>query len=321
VKNIVRRVAGAQQLGIIVIIVALILIAQAANPQALAPANIVEILRSSALYFIGASAATLVLVGGGLDLSIGSLFAVGGVSAGIAMNVGVPWPLAILIALLICAVLGFVNAALITWVGVPPFIATLGMLFAASGIVIVVTGGVPRFDFPTGFTDLAQLNLFGVPLLVFYALGIGVAAHVVLQHTVFGYNIRAFGGSAAAARANGIRASRMNISLYVISAVVAGLCGVLLASRVATADPGAGGTGFAFQVLAAVIIGGTSLFGGVGTIPGTALGALLFAVINNSLALTNTNPQWQNVATGVILVTAVAVDHLRRKRRFAVRSA
>ncbi len=320
-KNILRRIAGAQQLGIVLIIALLILIAQSANPQTLTIPNIIEILRSSALYFIGASAATLVLVGGGLDLSIGSLFAVGGVSVGIAMNAGVPWPLAIVLALAVCAVLGMVNAALITWVGVPPFIATLGMLFAASGIVVVVTGGVPRFGFPTGFTDLAQLSLFGIPLLVFYAVIIGIVAHVVLQHTVFGYNIRAFGGSASAARANGIRASQMNIALYTISAVVAGLCGILLASRVATADPGAGGTGFAFQVLAAVIIGGTSLFGGVGTIAGTALGALLFAVINNTLALTNTNPQWQNVATGVILVAAVAVDHLRRKRRFTVRSA
>lgn len=320
-KNIVRRIAGAQQLGIILIIVALLVVAQTANPQALMPSNIVEILRSSALYFIGASAATLVLVGGGLDLSIGSVFAVGGVAAGIAMNAGVPWPLAILLALAVCGVLGLINAALITWVGVPPFIATLGMLFTASGIVIVITGGTPRFGFPVAFTDLGQLNLFGIPLLVFYAVVIGLLAHVTLQHTVFGYNIRAFGGSAPAARANGIRAAQMNISLYVISAVIAGLCGVLLAARVATADPGAGGTGFAFQVLAAVIIGGTSLFGGVGTIAGTALGALLFAVINNTLALTNTNPQWQNVATGVILVTAVAVDHLRRKRRFAIRSA
>lgn len=319
-RNVVRRIAAAPQLGLILIIVLLILVAQTANPQALAPANIVEILRSSALYFIGASAATLVLVGGGLDLSIGSLFAVGGVTVGISMNAGVPWPLAIVIALAVCALLGLINASLITWVGVPPFIATLGMLFAASGVVVVSTGGIPRFGFPSAFTDLAQLNLFGIPLLVYYAVAVGIAAHVVLQHTVFGYNIRAFGGNATAARANGIRASRMNISLYVISAVVAGLCGVLLASRVATADPGAGGTGFAFQVLAAVIIGGTSLFGGVGTITGTALGALLFAVINNTLALTNTNPQWQNVATGVILVTAVAVDHLRRKRRFAVRS-
>lgn len=320
-KNIVHRVAGAQQLGLILIIAALLIVAQISNPQALMPANIVEILRSSALYFIGASAATLVLVGGGLDLSIGSIFAVGGVTAGIAMNAGVPWPLAIVLALAVCGALGLINASLITWVGVPPFIATLGMLFAASGVVTVATGGAPRFGFPAAFTDLGQLNLFGVPLLVLYAIVIGVLAHVVLQHTVFGYNIKAFGGSAPAARANGIRAAQMNISLYVISAIVAGLCGILLAARVATADPGAGGTGFAFQVLAAVIIGGTSLFGGVGTIAGTALGALLFAVINNTLALTHTDPQWQNVATGVILVTAVAVDNQRRKRRFTIRSA
>jgi ribose transport system permease protein len=321
VRDILRRIAGAQQLGLIAMILLLLVIAQSANSQALTSANIIEILRSSALYFIGASVATLVVVGGGLDLSIGSVFAVGGVSAGIAMNDGVPWPLAILLALAICAVLGFINAALVTWVGVPPFITTLGMLFAASGLVIVVTRGIPRFGFPTAFNDLGQLNLFGIPLLVYYAVIIGVIAHIVLQHSVFGYDIRAFGGSPTAARANGIRPARMNISLYVISAVVAGLCGILLAARVATADPGAGGTGFAFQVLAAVIIGGTSLFGGVGSIPGTALGALLFAVINNTLALTNTNPQWQNVATGVILVAAVAVDQLRRQRRFAKKTA
>ncbi|MFW8745709.1 ABC transporter permease, partial [Mesorhizobium japonicum] len=166
------------------------------------------------------------------------------------------------------------------------FIATLAMMFAAEGIVIVATSGTPRFGFPAAFGNVAQLNLFGVPFLVYYAVIIGVIAHIVLQHTPFGYNIRALGGNAAAARANGIRPSRMNIALYVISAAIAGLCGILLASRVATADPGAGGTGFTFQVIAAVIIGGTSLFGGVGTIAGTALGSVLFAVINNVLALT-----------------------------------
>lgn len=317
-KSVAQRILSNQQLGLVLIILALLIVAQIGNPLALQPANIVEILRSSALYFIAASAATLVLVGGGLDLSIGSVFAVGGVSTGILINSGVPWPLAIILALVICGILGLINASLITWVGVPPFIATLGMLFAAGGFVTVVTGGVPRFGFPTGFTDVGQLSLFGIPFLVYYAVIIGVLAHVVLQRTVFGYDARALGGNAAAARANGIRAAQMNVALYVVSAVVAGLCGVLLASRVATADPGAGGTGFAFQVLAAVIIGGTSLFGGVGTIAGTALGALLFAVINNTLALTNTNPQWQNVATGVILVAAVAFDHLRRKRRFRI---
>lgn len=317
-RNVLRRLGGGQQLGIVLIIVVLMTTAQIANPAALAPSNIVEILRSTSIYFIGAAGATLLLVGGGLDLSIGSVFAVGGVAAGFLMNGGVPWPLAIVGGLVASGVLGLVNAGMIVWIRIPPFIATLAMMFAAEGIVIVATSGTPRFGFPAAFGNVAQLNLFGVPFLVYYAVIIGVIAHIVLQHTPFGYNIRALGGNAAAARANGIRPSRMNIALYVISAAIAGLCGILLASRVATADPGAGGTGFTFQVIAAVIIGGTSLFGGVGTIAGTALGSVLFAVINNVLALTNTNPQWANVVTGVVLAVAVAFDQLRRSRRFRV---
>ena len=315
-KAILRRFGAGQQLGIVLIIVLLMAIAELVNPQALNPANIIEILRSTSIYFIGASAATLLIVGGGLDLSIGSVFAVGGVTAGFLMNASVPWPLAIVGGVAMAGLLGLINAAMIIWIRIPPFIATLAMLFAASGLVIVTTSGTPRFGFPAGFSNIAQLNLFGVPFLVYYAVIIGVIAHLILQNTVFGYNVRALGGNAAAARANGIRPVRMNLILYTTSAAVAGLCGILLAARVATADPGAGGTGFTFQVIAAVIIGGTSLFGGVGTIVGTALGALLFAVINNVLALTNTNPQWANIVTGVILAVAVAVDQLRRNRRF-----
>lgn len=316
VKNLIARVGNVQQLGIVAIILLLMAVATAANPVALSSGNLVEILRSSSIYFIGASAATLLLVGGGLDLSIGSVFAVGGVAAGFLMNGGVPWPLAVVGGLAASALLGLANAGMIVVVGIPPFIATLAMLFIGSGLVIVATSGTPRFGFPEGFTDVAQLNLFGIPFLVYYAVIIGVVAHIVLQHTRFGYNARALGGNPAAARANGIRPGRMNVALYVTSATVAGLCGILLASRVATADPGAGGTGFTFQVIAAVIIGGTSLFGGIGTIAGTALGALLFAVINNVLALTNTNPQWGNVVTGAILALAVAFDQIRRRRRF-----
>lgn len=311
-----RRLGTGQQLGIIVIIVLLMVIAEVSNPQALNPANLVEILRSTSIYFIGASATTLLVVGGGLDLSIGSVFAVGGVTAGFLMNASIAWPLAILGGLIVSGLLGLINAALIIWVHIPPFIATLAMLFAASGLVIVTTSGTPRFGFPSGFTNIAQLNLFGVPFLVYYAVIIGVIAHLVLQNTVFGYNVRALGGNSDAARANGVRPVMMNLVLYITSAAIAGLCGILLAARVATADPGAGGTGFTFQVIAAVIIGGTSLFGGVGTVAGTALGALLFAVINNVLALTNTNPQWANIVTGAILAIAVAVDQVRRSRRF-----
>jgi ribose transport system permease protein len=317
-RGLLRRIAAVQQIGIVILVVALLLLSESINPVTLHAANLIEVLRSTAIDFVGACGATLLLVGGGLDLSIGSVFAVGAVAVGELMNHSVPWPIAIVLALVISGALGAVNAVLIIKVKVPPFITTLGMYFAATGVVTVITGGNPVFGFPAGFQAFGQGSLYGIPLLVWYALIVGVVFHVLLQNTRFGYDVRALGGNAAAALANGVRTSRVNLSLYVISAAVAGLCGILLAARVNTADPGSGGTAFTFQVLAAVIIGGTSLFGGVGNILGAALGSLLFSVINNALALTNTNPLWQNIAVGVILVLAVAFDQLRRSRQFSV---
>lgn len=317
-KSTLRKLGNGQQLGIIVIILVLMLVSGIINPFTFNPANIVEILRATSIYFIGACAATLLVVGGGLDLSIGSVFAVGAVSVGLLLNAGLPWPLAIIVALLISAVFGAINAITIVLVKVPPFIATLGMYFAASGIVTVVTGGVASYGFPDGFSNFGQLNLFGAPFLIYYAVIIGVVFHLLLNRTRFGYDVRAQGGNSAAARANGVSVKRVSMTLYVVSAGIAGFCGILLAARVSTSDPAAGGTSFTFLVLAAVIIGGTSLFGGIGSIVGTALGCVLFSVINNVLALTQANPLWQNIATGIILVAAVAFDQFRRSRQFVL---
>jgi ribose transport system permease protein len=320
-SGLLRRIASIQQIGIVVIIVVLLAVSESINPVTLQRANLIEMLRSTAIYFVGACGTTLLLVGGGLDLSIGSLFAVGAVAVGELMNHSVPWPVAIVLALVISGVLGAVNALLIIKLRVPPFITTLGMFFAASGAVTVITEGNPLFGFPTAFEDFGQGSLLGMPLLVWYAVAVGGVFHVLLQHTRFGYDVRALGGNGAAALANGVRTARINVALYVVSAAVAGLCGVLLTARVSTADPGVGGSAFTFQVVAAVIIGGTSLFGGIGTIVGAALGSLLFTVINNALALTDANPLWQNIAVGVILVVAVAFDQLRRSRQFTLERA
>ena len=317
-KGMANRLVAGQEFGIVLIIVALFIVSTIINPFTLNPANLVEVLRSTAIYFIGACAVTILIVGGGLDFSFGSIFAVGAMSTAIALQAGIFWPLAVLVGLAISSLFGLVNAVVIVWAKVPAFIATLGMYFAAGGIVTVVTGGLGISGFPEGFNQFGQAKILGVPLLVFYALGIGIFFHVLLNHTKFGYNTRAVGGNPAAARANGVPANRVSVILYVISGGMAGLCGILLSARLGAADPASGGAGFMFAIIAAVIVGGTSLFGGVGSILGTALGALLFSVINNVLALTHSNPLWQNVATGVILVGAVAFDQLRRSRRFAM---
>lgn len=304
------------QAGVLAAIAVLLTVSEIMNPVTLQAGNLIEVLRSTVTYFITACGATLLLVGGGLDLSIGSVFAAGAVAAGMLMNHGVPWPLAVVLGVATGALIGAVNALLVVRAEVPPFITTLGSFFAVNGLVTVVTGGNPLFDFPASFDRLGQGDVGGVPYLVLYAVVIGVVFHIVLERTRFGYDVRALGGNERAALANGVPVRTVKTRLYVTSGAIAAFCGILLAARLSTADPAAGGASFAFQVLAAVIIGGTSLFGGIGTIGGTALGALLFSVINNTLALTRVNPLWQNVATGTVLVLAVMLDQARRRRRY-----
>ncbi|GCE02217.1 ABC transporter permease [Embleya hyalina] len=310
------RLLTGPQAGVFAAIVVLLAITQARNPVALQSDNLIEILRSTVTYFIAGCGATMLLVGGGLDLSIGSVFAAGAVAAGMLMNHGVPWPAAIVLGVAVGGLLGALNAFLVIVAQVPPFITTLGSFFAVNGLVTVLTEGNPLFDFPEGFGRAGQGEIGGIPYLVVYAVVAGVLCHLVLEKTRFGYDTRAIGGNESAALANGVAVDRVKTWLYVISGGTAALCGILLAARLSSADPNSGGSSFAFQVLAATIIGGTSLFGGVGSVGGTALGALLFSVLANTLVLTRVNPLWQNVATGTVLVLAVMVDQARRRRRF-----
>ena len=305
-----------QQVGLIAVVVVLGVAFTAINSDFASPSNLIDLFRAVTLYFIVACASTLVLVGGGLDFSIGAVYALGAVVAGLLMTGGVPWPVAILGGIGVGVLAGTINAAVSVYLHVPPLIATLGMFFVAGGIAVVLTGGTDVYGFPDGFIAIGASDLGGIPYLILYAIGIGILFHVILESTVFGFNIRAIGGNRAAAAANGIRVARMDIALYAISGGVAALAGILGAARLSTASPAAGGASLTFQVITAVIIGGTSLFGGIGTIAGSALGAILFAEISNGLQVINVNPLYQNIFIGVILVAAVAIDQYRRRRRF-----
>lgn len=278
--------------------------------------NLIELLRAATLYFIVACAATLVLVGGGLDFSVGAVYALGAVSTGLLITHGTPWPIALVGGMAVGVAVGLINAAVSVYLGVPPLIATIGAFFYAGGIAIVITNGVDVYGFPDSFTNIGSGEFAGTPYLIFYAVIVGVIFHIVLEKTVFGYNIRAVGGNRRAAAANAIRVARLDMALYAISGGVAALAGILGAARLSTASPSAGGAGFTFQVVTAVIVGGTSLFGGVGTIAGSALGAILFAELNNGLQVINVNPLYQSIFIGIILIAAVAVDQYRRGRRF-----
>lgn len=305
-----------QQAGLVACVAVLAAVFAARNGTFLSSGNLIELLRSATLYFIVACASTLVLVGGGLDFSIGSVYALGAVITGLLITHGTPWPLALLAGVAVGAGAGLINAAVSNYLSVPPLIATLGTFFVAGGLAVVITGGNDVYGFPSAFIDIGAGDIGGIPYLIFYAVLIGVIFHIALERTVFGYNIRATGGNRAAAAANGIRVARLDLSLYAISGAVAALAGILGAARLSTASSSAGGADLTFQVVTAVIIGGTSLFGGIGTIAGSALGSVLFAEISNGLQVINVNPLYQDIFIGVILVAAVAIDQYRRKRRY-----
>jgi ribose transport system permease protein len=307
-----------QQAGLAGCIVALGIFFTLKNGNFASHGNLIELLRAATLYFIVACPATLVLVGGGLDFSVGAVYALGAVSAGLLITHGIPWPFAIVGGLAVGVAVGLINAFATVQLSVPALIATIGSFFFAGGIAVVITNGIDVYGFPDSFTQIGSGSFAGIPYLIFDAVIIGVIFHVVLEKTVFGYNIRAAGGNRSSAAANAIRVARLDTALYATSGGIAALAGILGAARLSTASPSAGGAAFTFQVVTAVIVGGTSLFGGVGTIAGSALGAILFAELNNGLQVINVNPLYQSIFIGIILIAAVAVDQYRRKHRFRV---
>jgi ribose transport system permease protein len=307
-----------QQAGIIVVIALLCVAFQSRNSVFLSQGNVIEILRAGTLFFIVACPLTLVLVAGALDFSAGAVFALGAVVSGLLMVDGTNWVLASLIGIGVGVVIGTVTGALTVYIRLPSLIASLATFYVASGVATVLSDGQDVFGFPEAFTSIGGGTLLGIPNLVYIAVAFGIVFHVLLEKTVFGYRLRATGGNRSAAAANGIRVGRLDLTLFAMTGGVVAVAGLLNASRLYAASPAAGGTSLTFQVLTAVIIGGTSLFGGVGTIAGSALGALLFAVINNGLATSDANPLYQNIFVGIILAVAVAVDQFRRGRRFKV---
>ncbi|MGA2512861.1 MAG: ABC transporter permease [Candidatus Limnocylindrales bacterium] len=312
--RLIERVLRNPQTALLIVIILFSAFVELSNRNFLTFDNVVNILRDGSFIFIIAVAGTFVLVGGGLDLSVGSVFALSSVaSAMLIANYGIPYPAAFVLGIVVGALCGLVNAIIVIYGRIPALITTLGMLYVARGMTWIITGGSGTQYLPQGFGDIASLRQWGVPLMVYYAFLIGIMAHVILEHTRFGYGVRAVGGNREAARACGINVTRTTLILFVASGAAAGLSGVLMASRLQSGQPSIG-QGLELQVITAAIIGGTSLFGGLGTIPGTFLGTLLIAVLQNGLVQIQIDPLWQNVVVGIVLVTSVGLDQVRRAR-------
>ncbi len=255
---------------------------------------------------------TLVIIAGGIDLSVGSVMAFSGVSTGLVLNAGGSIPLAVCVGLLAGSLCGGINGFLVTRGRIPPFVVTLGMMGVASGVALVMTGGTNIFIQRTGFDAIGLGRVFRVPIPLIIMVVVAFATHVLLSRTRAGRYFYAIGGSAESARLSGVPVRFYQGLTFLMGGLMAGLGGVLLASRLGIAQPTAG-QGYELDTIAAAVIGGASLMGGVGTIPGTLIGAFIMAVLRNGCNLLDISEFWQRIAIGTIVVLAVYYDHLRRR--------
>lgn len=282
-------------------------------PPFLKPSNIINVLRQTAVNGILAVGMTFVIVTGGIDLSVGSILAL---SAVVATSFAHPGEHALaaplLLGLLVGCACGALNGVLIAKKRLAPFIVTLAMMAAARGLALVYTSGRPVINLSDAYNQIGGGYWLGIPLPVLIFLVIIAAGIFLLHYTRFGRYVFAIGGNELAARVSGIHTDRILIKVYIIMGALSGVAGMVLSSRVMSGSP-AMGEGYELDAIAAVVIGGTSLFGGIGSIADTIAGALIIGVMNNGLDMLNVSSYWQQVVKGVIIVLAVVMDK-RAKR-------
>ncbi|MGC9271587.1 ABC transporter permease [Acidiphilium sp.] len=303
--------------GVLIALVAVSGCLSVASPYFLSTSNIIG---TVAVYFswicIAGFGEAMVMIGGGLDLSVGSTMGLAGMISALVLSSGLGLPLAALAGLAAGVGVGLANGLVITRIGLNPFITTLGSLSIVRGLTFGVVQGMavtpPNNASGTLFSALGTGNMFGIPNPVLIMLGLGVVIYVLMTTTPFGRHVYGLGGNEQAARLLGLNVNHLKIKLYVASGVLAAIGGMLLTAKAGTALPDAA-TGYELKVIAAVIIGGTSLAGGRGTIPGVLIGAALLGVINDGIVLLGMAGYWQQLITGVVIIVAASIDILRRR--------
>lgn len=277
----------------------------------------INILRDATLIAMPAAFACIVLVNGGLDLSVGSVLVAGAMTAAAVASAGLGPGTAFLVGTVVGAGIGLINGFFVNFAKIPPIIVTLGSLFAVRAGVVASTEGNPIGPLPDDFTFWGQGEILGIPMVILVGLVVIVIAHLVLSQTNYGWSIRAIGGNLNASRSAGIAVRKISISVYVLSGASAAFTGAVLAARLGSGSP-TFGQGYELQVIAAAVIGGTSIYGAIGTVPGAVLGALLLSVLSNGLVLLKIDPTWQNFVIGLVLVAAAGLDVFRRGQMFRV---
>ncbi len=297
---------------VLVPFILLLVIGGIVNPTFLGWNNLTSIFRSMAFIAIIAIGMTYAFIAKELDLSVGSVVALAGMICAMLMINGVNMIVAIIVGVIAGTVCGMITGFIIVRFGIPTMIGSLGMMFAYRGIVYVITSGNSLYPLPEGFELLGLGSIFGIPTPFVIFIILAIIFGYILKNTAYGRSIYAIGGNTETAWLSGIKVDLIRMTTYWMTGAMSGVAGVLLASRLSSAQANAG-TGWEMYVIASVIVGGTSMFGGVGTVLGTVFGALLVNMINNLLIMMNVNAYWQQVVIGVIIIIAVIFDQYRKK--------
>jgi ribose/xylose/arabinose/galactoside ABC-type transport system permease subunit len=306
-----KRLTAFKEIGILAAFLILCIVTALVNPIFLYTDNMIDVLRSISFTLISAVGMTFVIIGGGLDLSVGSVLALGGMVSGWALVNNLPVSVAILLGMVTGMLLGWFNGIVIVKFRIPALIVTLGTMNIARGAVYVISRGRPFYPFPEAFKEIGQGGFLGIPYVIYIAAFVAAIGHYVLSHTVFGRSVMALGGNEEASRVSGIATNRVKLIVYMIAGVCAALTGILMAARLSSSQAGAG-TGWELTVIASVIIGGTSMYGGSGSILGTLIGTAIMTVLTNAMVLMGVSVYWQKIFVGFIIIAAVGIDTYRR---------
>lgn len=303
-----------KKLGPLLALIALVIFVTVLNPNFIRLSNIFNLLRQVSVNALIAFGMTFVIVTSGIDLSVGSILALSSALTAGMIVYGVPTSLALLLGVFLGGLMGFVNGFFVTKGRVAPFIATLATMTIYRGLTLVYTGGNPISNFDAGLSlqILGRGSYYGVPIPVIVTIIVFAILFVLLHKTTFGRKVFAIGGNEEAAKISGIKTDRVTMWVYTISGMMSALAGLILLSRLNSAQPTAG-TSYELDAIAAVVIGGTSLSGGKGRLVGTLVGALIIGTLNNGLNILGVSSFYQQVIRGIVILIAVLLDRSETK--------
>lgn len=294
-------------------LILLFVILSIASPHFLTQTNLSSVVRQTAVINLMALGMTMIIISGGIDLSVGSILAFGGLIGTMALEKGMPIPVGVLVGIIAGLFWGFMNGLMITKLKIEPFIVTLGTLGIVRGVTLIVSNGLPVHRLPQEFSFLGEGNVLGVPFVLWILVVCALLTHFALDHTRMGRYAFAIGSNKGAAIYAGIPVAFHTTAVYTIGGALTGLAGMIEASRLMTGQPTAG-QGYELQAIAAVVIGGGSLHGGEGSVVGTLIGAFIMGLLSNGSDLLGVSPYLQQAIIGGVIILAVTVDELRKRR-------